>query len=90
MAKRRTIKRNIHAVCAGLWTEAVAASLYSAESDLDNVETLLHSILKLEKEFVSRASHVEPGLAPKDYFAKVIDDFNKRYVEIADVIENIH
>lgn len=90
MAKRKTIKRNIHAICAGVWAEAVAAALYSAESDQDNIEAILHSVIKLEREFVSRCSHVEPGLKPKAYFKDLIDDFNKRHVEVADLIDNIH
>lgn len=90
MAKRKTIKRCIHALCAGLWAEAVAAALYSAETDRENVETLLHTIIKLEKEYVSRVSHVESGIKARDYFNALVEDFNKRYVETADLIENIH
>lgn len=90
MAKRRTAKRQIHFVCTELWAECVAVSLYGTKTNDNNVEALLYTIVKVEKDFVSRISHVEPGLKPKDYFKNLVDKFNSQTVEIADQINNLH
>lgn len=90
MAKRKTIKRNIHLICTDLWAECVATVLYSTNTNENNVEALLHSIIKLEHEFVSRVSHVEPGMAPKIYFKDMFDKFNSQTSEIVDQINNLH
>ena len=90
MAKRKTIKRNIHIICTDLWAECVATMLYSTKANENNVEALLHSIINLEHDFVSRVSHVEPGIAPKAYFKDLIDKFNSQSSEIIDQINNLH
>ena len=90
MAKRKTIKRNIHLICTDLWAECVATTLYSATPSDNNVEALLHSIIKLEREYVSRVSHTEPGMEPKKYFKDLFDKFNSHASEIVDQINNLH
>lgn len=89
MAKRRIAKRSIHAVCTELWAECVAASLYAAAPDNNDVEALLHSIVKIEKDYISRISHIEPGLEAKTYFKDLTDKFNSHTSEIIDQINNL-
>lgn len=89
MAKRRTTKRSIHTVCTELWAECVAASLYAAKPNENDVEALLHSIVKIEKDYISRVSHLEPGMKAKLYFKDLKDKFNSHAVEIADQINNL-
>lgn len=90
MAKRKTIKRNIHLICTELWAECVATTLYSTKPCGNNVEALLHSIIKMEREYVSRVSHTEPGLTAKAYFKDLFEKFNSQAGEIVDQINNLH
>ncbi len=85
MAKRRTTKRYIHKICTELWAECVATSLYGNVNE-NNVEAVLHSIIKTEKEYISRISHCEPGLKAKVYFADVKSKFATSASEIIDQI----
>lgn len=89
MAKRRTTKHGIHSVCTELWAECVAMSLYAANADPKNVEALLHSILKLEKYYISRVSHLEPGMKPKLYFKDLSDKFVAHASELSDQVSNL-
>lgn len=86
--KRRTTKGYIHRICTELWAECIAASLYSKTEDKD-VEALLHSIIKVEKEYISRMSHCEPGLKAKVYFKDVKDKFLASVSETVDQINNL-
>ncbi len=88
MTKRRTTKRYIHKICTELWAECIAASLYSKPEDKD-VEAMLHSIIKVEKEYISRMSHCEPGLKAKVYFKDVKDKFMASVSETIDQINNL-
>lgn len=89
MAKRRTAKRSIHAVCTELWAECVAASLYAASPNDKDVEALLHSIVKIERDYISRISHIEPGMKAKAYFKDMTEKFNSHASEIVDQINNL-
>lgn len=86
MAKRRNLKREINNVCTILFAEGIAAALENEHPE--NAEALLHSIIKLENEYVCRVSHVEPGMKPKIYFDDLIEKFNARVSEILDIINN--
>ncbi len=88
MTNRREAKRYIHKICAELWAECIAASLYAKPEDKD-VEAMLHSIIKVEQEYISRMSHCEPGLKAKVYFNDVKEKFMASVSEIIDQINNI-
>ena len=45
MANKRNLKRNINYVCSELFSEAVAASMYSSKATEEDVNALLASIL---------------------------------------------
>ena len=84
MSSKRTLKRKIHMICEDLFAEAIAVSLYGAKSQHENAEALLYSILKVEDEFIRRASHVEPGLSGKAYFKDLKNNFKAQITEIID------
>jgi hypothetical protein len=86
MAKRRTLKRQITDICTVLFAEGVAASLENEHPE--NAEALLHSIIKMESNYLSRVSHVEPGMEAKIYFKDLIEKFNAQVVELLDQINN--
>lgn len=89
MAKRRTTKGYIHAVCTDLWAECVAVSLYVAKPENYDVETMLRSIIKIEKDYISRVSHVEPGIKAKAYFKDLRSKFTEQVNEIIDQVNNL-
>lgn len=90
MANRRTIKHNITAICGELFGECIAQSLYDNTISKENVQSLLHSILKIQCEYTSRISHVEPGLPAKKYFKDLTEKFNADVSDIIDQINNLH
>lgn len=84
MASKRTLKHAIHSICEDLFAEAIAVSLYGAKGQQGNAEALLFSILKVEDEFIRRASHPEPGLSAKVYFKDLTENFKAQISEIID------
>ena len=70
MANKRSLKHAIKFICEELFAEAVAASLYGNEpqKEKSNAEDVLASIIRLEDDYTSRISHVEPGMKAKLYF----------------------
>ena len=82
MANKRSLKHAINAICEELFAECIAASLYGAETNKDNAEALLFSILKTQSDFVARVSHPEPGISPKVYFKDLREKFSAQISEL--------
>ncbi|MCR4602031.1 MAG: hypothetical protein K5683_00680 [Prevotella sp.] len=91
MANKRTLKRAINGICEDLFIECVAASLYGNEKNKsqDNADSLLCTILKIQKNFISRVSHPEPGLSNKEYFKDLREKFAAQISEVTDMIDNL-
>lgn len=90
MASKRTLKKSINYVCSELFAECVANSLYNVQKDDSNTEALLHSILTIHHNYVSRVSHPEPGIPAKAYFADLTQHFNAEISEVIDQIANMN
>ncbi len=90
MANKRQIKQYINVSCADLFAECIAASLYSSKANEENVEALLHSIIKMESDFICRVSHPEPGMKAKVYFNDLLTKFHASATEIIDQINNLN
>lgn len=90
MTKRKTVKRQIRFACTELWAECVAVSLYVSEANKHNMEATLHSIVKLQEDYLSRVSHVEPGIRAKAYFKDLAEKFNGHATEISDQVNNLY
>ena len=88
MANKRTLKQTINLVCEELFAEAVAASLYGNEKHAENSDALLFTILKMQREFICRVSHPEPGMKAKTYFRDLREKFTAQVGEIIDQINN--
>lgn len=86
MANRRDLKKQINLICEELFADFVAASLYGNAPNRFEVETILHSIDKLQENYISRISHPEPGMPAKLYFKDLREKFNKEVCEIVDHI----
>lgn len=89
MANKRNLKRNINYVCGELFSEAVAASMYSSKATEEDVNALLASILVIHNDYVRRVSHQEPGLSPKLFYKDLVNNFNKQVSEIVDQVVNL-
>lgn len=89
MANKRELKKIINYICNDLFSECIAASLYNGNKKLDEVNAILTSILIVQREYVCRISHPEPGMPAKVYFKDLKDKFNKCIIEITDNIANI-
>ena len=61
MSNKRDLKRNVNYVCSELFSEVVAASMYSDKVSDEDVKALLASILVIHNDYVRRVSHVEPA-----------------------------
>ena len=88
MANKRSLKKAINQICEELFTGAVAASLYGSEAK-DNTQALLVSVIKIQRNYISRVSHPEPGIEAKKYYKDLREKFAAQAGEIADQINNI-
>ena len=84
MANKRDLKQTINLVCEELLSECIAASLYGHNSQ--SADSLIYSTLKMQNDFISRISHPEPGMAPKQYYKKLREDFVAQASDINDQI----
>ncbi|MBR6191964.1 MAG: hypothetical protein IKQ68_07410 [Prevotella sp.] len=90
MANKRDLKRGLSYICGELFAECIATSAYSNNSDRDNVDTLLKTILCVHSDFVRRVSHPEPGMTAKKYYQALVTSFNNEVNDIVDQIGNLH
>ena len=91
MANKRSLKRAINLISEELFAEAVAASLYGNEphKDKGNAEAILSSIVRLQADYTSRISHVEPGMKAADYYKILRERFTNEVDELIDQINNL-
>lgn len=86
MSNKRDLKRTINYICSDLFAECVAASLYSAKPDKEDVKALLTSIITIHSDCTKRISHPEPGMKKSAYYQDLIKNFNKQVSELVDQI----
>ena len=89
MANKRTLKHAINLICEELFVNAIAASLYGNDPHQDNADSILQSIIRLQANYISRISHVEPGMDPQKYFKQLRSNFTTEADEIIDQINNL-
>ncbi len=90
MANKRNLKKLINYSSSELFAECVAVSLYSSSPAQEDLESLLSAIIAMRNEYVDRISHVEPGVKAKDYFDKLIQDFNQQVGEVLEQINSLN
>ena len=89
MSNKRNLKKLINYICSDLFSECVAASLFSSKQDKTDANAILTSILMMHRDYICRISHPEPGLPAKKYYQDLIDNFNRETGDIIDQIENL-
>ena len=87
MANRRSLKQTINLICEELFSECVAASLYSTNQD--GGKALLFGVVRMQDDFIRRVSHPEPGMPAKKYFKQLRNDFVVQVDHIIDHINNL-
>lgn len=90
MSNKKDLKKKINFVCADLFAECIATSLYSGKPKKEDVDSLLEAILIINDDYRRRLSHPEPGMKAKAYFKNVEENFDKQIVEIIDQIGNLN
>lgn len=88
MASKRKLKKRVNFIYYKLLAECVAKSLYSDVQNKDDVKALLQSILMINRDFICRISHIEPGMPAKKYFADFKKKYNEQINELVDQIAN--
>ncbi len=86
MAKKRKLKHNLNYVCNELFAECVLSYTSVTQDDVEQVDTILKSILKIHKDFIGRVMHPEPGMKANRYYHTLREDFNK---QVSEIIGNI-
>jgi len=89
MANKRNLKKIINYICSDLFSECIAASLYNGNKKQEEVNAILASIIILQRNYICRVSHPEPGMSPKAYFKDLKNRFTTQIEEITDNIANI-
>ena len=89
MKNKRTLKRTINLICGELLAEAVAASLYGNDKHKAGDDTLLYSIMQMQRNYICRVSHPEPGMTAKRYFQDLRRKFSAEVSETVDHINNL-
>lgn len=85
MASRKNYKKVITYIADQLATQAFFAS-YDSKADAAEWIEVFNKIFALNKEYISRVSHVEPGLPARKYFDTVSMSFNEDAKAILDQI----
>ena len=88
MNNKRELKKAINHACAQLFNECRAAMLYEKVNP-DDARDVMLSIIIINKDFLNRVSHPEPGMKPSVYYNTMIADFLKQTDEIIDQINNL-
>ena len=86
--KRRELKKSINYLSGELLAECLAAVSYNKNTHVEDVESVVGSILQMQNEMLMRLSHVEPG-STKLFFKKMKDDIASRTEEIVAQIKEL-
>ena len=84
--KRRDIKKDINSLCGDLFAECVALIQYKKDTNKNDVENVMLTILQMQNDMISRLSHVEPG-STKLFFRKLREDLLARTEDIVEQIK---
>ena len=88
MASRKNLKKVITYVADQLATQAFCAS-YESKADATEWVDVFNSIFVLNKEYIARVSHPEPGLPARKYYDILCMSFNEEAKVILDSINRL-
>ncbi|MBP3228954.1 MAG: hypothetical protein J6M53_09275 [Bacteroidaceae bacterium] len=81
MASRKTLKKSVKSIAQELLSDLVALSL-TGDADRERLAALAARTVAMEKDFVARISHAEPGNVPY-FFKKLRADFEREANAVA-------
>lgn len=87
MANKRTLKRTINHISGDLLAECVAIRHFQ-NTNVNDVDNIMLSILLMQDDMISRISHPEPGMKPKKFFKKLKADMLSRIEDIISEIQH--
>lgn len=82
MASRRELKRDISYIIGDIFTECLIYKELVPGTDKQAADEIIIDLLRMDKDFIARISHTEPGKA-KEYYRTLIKDFRN---QISDAI----
>lgn len=85
---KRELKKTINQACAQLFNECRAAAPYE-KADSEDAKAIMLAILIINKDFLNRVSHPEPGMKASLYYKSLISEFAKQTDEIIEQIANL-
>ncbi len=90
MANKRDLKQTINYVCAELLSETFVAGMLEKNIENDSIDNLLNAIIRMNRDYIRRISHPQPGMNRKAYFRDLINGFNQQVDETIDMIGNLY
>ncbi|MCR4919453.1 MAG: hypothetical protein K5928_06535 [Prevotella sp.] len=88
--KRRELKKMINTITECFIAECLATSLYGNGHHRSQACEQLPCLLHIQRDYISRISHVEPGMKASLYFCKLRNGLAKELGGIADQLEINH
>lgn len=88
MASRKNLKKVITYIADQLATQAFFAS-YESKADAAEWIDVFNAIFALNRDYVSRVSHPEPGLPARKYYDTLCMSFNEEAKAIFDNINRL-
>lgn len=82
--KRRELKKVINNITESIISDCLATSLYGPEHLRQQACDMLPNLLRMQRDYTCRISHVEPGLKPKVYFNDLKASLAKELTALAD------
>lgn len=88
MASRKNLKKVITYIADNLATQAFFAS-YNAGDKAESWVTVFDKIFALNREYIARVNHAEPGMPARKYFDTLCASFNEEAKALLDEIQNL-
>ncbi|MBQ2879054.1 MAG: hypothetical protein IJE42_09030, partial [Bacteroidaceae bacterium] len=88
MVSRKNLKKVITYIADQLATQAFFAS-YDSNDNTEAWVAVFNKIFALNKEYIARVNHVEPGLPARKYFDTLCMSFNEEAKSLLNEIQQL-
>lgn len=87
--KRRELKKVINAITESIISDCLATSLYGPKHLRQQAGDMLPNLLRMQRDYTCRISHVEPGMKAKVYFKDLKTSLAKELTALADQLGHL-